>query len=207
MSQKVGPEIEFTLPVMTEKEKQKLAAARIGKTTRRCADEKHCAGNDDWHCRRATENQHPKKIWAQTETQLRQFYPHKGVGYYCSLFGRSRQGWYEQTKREDEQHRLMPSCWSWCQDLPRAGVPKLHFMLQEKLREHGIKTGRDALYKLLGEHGYLIRYRRRKPYTTDSNHPYKKYPNLIRNITYLTHPVSSGWATLPTSGWKKNLVI
>lgn len=74
------------------------------------------------------------------------------------------------------------------QDLPRAGVPKLHFMLGDKLRAHGIKMGRDALYELLGEHGYLIRYRRRKPYTTDSHHPYKKYPNLIREIKYLTHP-------------------
>lgn len=74
------------------------------------------------------------------------------------------------------------------QGLPRAGVPKLHFQLGEKLAAHGIKMGRDALYQLLGEHGYLIRYRRRKPYTTDSNHPYKKYPNLIRDIKYLTHP-------------------
>jgi len=29
---------------------------------------------------------------------------------------------------------------------------------------------------------------RLKPYTTDSNHPCKKYPNLIRDIKYLTHP-------------------
>ena len=74
------------------------------------------------------------------------------------------------------------------EDLPRAGVPKLHFMLQGKLAAHGIKMGRDALYQLLGEHGYLLRYRRRKPYTTDSNHRYKKYPNLIREIKYLTQP-------------------
>ena len=74
------------------------------------------------------------------------------------------------------------------EDLPRAGVPKLHFLLQEKLAVHDIKMGRDALYQLLGEHGYLLRYRRRKPYTTNSNHPYKKYPNLIRDIKYLTHP-------------------
>jgi putative transposase len=114
------------------------------------------------------------------------------VRYYCSLFGRSRQGWYEQTKREDAQHMadaiVLKLVCEIRQDLPRAGVPKLHFMLQEKLRAHGIKMGRDALYELLGEHGYLIRYRRRKPYTTDSNHPYKKYPNLIRDIKYLTHP-------------------
>jgi putative transposase len=131
-------------------------------------------------------------MWAQTVTQLRQFYPHKGVGYYCSLFGRSRQGWYEQTKREDEQHMahaiVLKLVREIRQDLPRAGVPKLHFMLQDKLRAHDIKMGRDALYELLGEHGYLIRYRRHKPYTTNSNHPYKKYPNLIRHIKYLTHP-------------------
>lgn len=74
------------------------------------------------------------------------------------------------------------------EDLPRSGVPKLHFMLQEKLAAHRIKMGRDALYEVLGEHGYLLRYRRRKPYTTNSNHPYKKYPNLIREVKYLTHP-------------------
>jgi len=114
------------------------------------------------------------------------------VRYYCSLFGRSRQGWYEQTKREDEQHMadaiVLKMVKEIRQDLPRAGVPKLHFMLQPKLQEHGIKMGRDALYQLLGEHGYLLRYRRRKPYTTNSNHPYKKYPNLIRDLQYLTHP-------------------
>jgi putative transposase len=114
------------------------------------------------------------------------------VRYYCSLFGRSRQGWYEQIKSEDEQHMaaaiVLQLVQEIRQDLPRAGVPKLHFMLQDKLTAHGIKMGRDALYQLLGEHGYLLRYRRRKPYTTNSNHPYKKYPNLIRDIPYLTHP-------------------
>lgn len=112
--------------------------------------------------------------------------------YYCSLFGRSRQGWYEQTKREDEQHMattiVLKLVREIRKDLPRAGVPKLHHMLQEKLPAHGIKMGRDALYQLLGEHGYLLRYRRRKHLTTNSNHPYKKYPNLIRDIKYLTHP-------------------
>lgn len=74
------------------------------------------------------------------------------------------------------------------QDLPRAGVPKLHHMLKEKLQEHGLSIGRDALYRLLGEHGYLIRYRRRRPYTTNSYHHYRKYPNLIRELTLLSRP-------------------
>ena len=74
------------------------------------------------------------------------------------------------------------------EDLPRSGVPQLYHILKPKLMEHNIKMGRDALYDLLGTHGYLLRYKRRKVYTTDSNHRYKKYPNLIREIKYLTHP-------------------
>ena len=71
-------------------------------------------------------------------------------------------------------------------DLPRCGVPKLLVILKDRFEEHGIKMGRDQLYRLLAERGYLIRYRRRKVYTTDSNHPYRKYPNLIRDLSVLT---------------------
>ena len=67
-------------------------------------------------------------------------------------------------------------------DLPRCGTDKLHFMLRNTFASHDIKMGRDLLYELLGEHGMLIRYRRRKPYTTNSYHRYKKYPNLIRDL-------------------------
>jgi putative transposase len=118
-------------------------------------------------------------------------YPHKSVRYFCSLFGKSRQAWYEQVDRANEQHLsdtiVLKLVKEIREDLPRVGVPKIHFMLKEKISAHGIKMGRDALYQLLGEHDYLIRYRRRKPYTTDSNHPYRKYPNLIRELM-LTHP-------------------
>lgn len=118
-------------------------------------------------------------------------YPHLSVRYFCSLFGKSRQAWYEQVNRQSEEHLsntiVLKLVKEIRENLPRAGVPKLHFMLREKLSAHRIKMGRDALYELLGEHGYLIRYRRRKPYTTDSNHPYRKYPNLIRELM-LTHP-------------------
>lgn len=72
-------------------------------------------------------------------------------------------------------------------NLPRCGVSKLLVILKGRFAEHGLKIGRDKLYRLLGDHGYLIRHRRRKrTYTTDSNHPYRKYPNLIRGLDHLT---------------------
>jgi transposase InsO family protein len=55
-------------------------------------------------------------------------------------------------------------------------------MLAPAFEEHGIKLGRDGMYNLLDTHGLLIRKRKRKPRTTDSDHPYRKYPNLIKDL-------------------------
>ena len=60
-------------------------------------------------------------------------------------------------------------------------------MLRESFAAHGIKLGRDGLYDLLDAPGMLIRVRKRKPRTTDSNHPYRRYPNLIKDLM-LTGP-------------------
>jgi putative transposase len=116
-------------------------------------------------------------------------YPAYSVGYYCLLFGRSRQAYYEyktDNEKETIQNMLILKLVSEIRkDLPRSGVPQLMQLLKIPFAEHGIQIGRDALYTLLGEHGYLLRYRRRKAYTTNSNHAYKKYPNIIRNMEIL----------------------
>ena len=120
-----------------------------------------------------------------------QVYSSLGVKYMCALFGKTRQAYYEQIKGENDEGLrdalVLKLVGEKRIDLPRCGTDKLHFMLKEDFKAHGIRMGRDGLYSLLGEHGMLIRYRRRKPYTTNSNHPYKKYPNLIRNMQ-LTAP-------------------
>jgi len=122
--------------------------------------------------------------------QLLEWYPRYNVGYHCSLFGHSRQAWYEQVKRKEEQHMcdalVLKMVKEIRQDLPRAGVTKLHILLREPLKAHDVQIGRDALYHLLGAHGYLLRYRRKRPCTTDSRHAYRKYPNLIRQLPLLT---------------------
>jgi len=70
--------------------------------------------------------------------------------------------------------------------MPRIGTRKLHYMLQEKLLLHGITTGRDKLFDLLADYGMLVRCRKRKRiFTTNSNHPFKRYPNLIKELQVL----------------------
>lgn len=70
--------------------------------------------------------------------------------------------------------------------MPRIGTRKLHYMLEEVLQKHQISIGRDKLFDLLEDYGLLIRRRkRRRAVTTDSNHPFRKYPNLIREMAVL----------------------
>jgi len=113
-------------------------------------------------------------------------YGHFSIGYYCKLFGKSRQAFYEQNKQNNDKGLqdavVLKLVAEIRQDLPRCGVDKLHFMLQPSFVLHGIKLGRDGLYRLLGNYGLLIRHRNRKPYTTNSYHHYKKYPNLIKDM-------------------------
>ena len=67
--------------------------------------------------------------------------------------------------------------------MPRIGTRKLHFLLTEILQKHDISIGRDKLFDLLADNGLLVRHRKRKRInTTDSNHPFRKYPNLIRDL-------------------------
>ena len=107
-----------------------------------------------------------------------QLYSHYSVSYYCKLFGKSRQAFYEQIKAPGDkglQDALVLKLVAEIRDdLPRCGADKLHFILQETFGSHQIKLGRDGLYRLLGKYGLLIRYRNRKPYTTNSHHHYKK---------------------------------
>ena len=108
------------------------------------------------------------------------------ISYYCKLFGKSRQAFYEQRNESGDKSLqdalVLKLVGEIRRDLPRCGTDKLYYILKKSFGQHGIKLGRDGLYRLLGSYGLLIRHRRRKPYTTDSNHRYKKYPNLIRDM-------------------------
>jgi transposase InsO family protein len=62
------------------------------------------------------------------------------------------------------------------------GTRKLYDMLQPFMLEHGVKTGRDALFDLLAASRLLVKKRKRKVQTTYSNHWLRKYPNLTRDF-------------------------
>lgn len=104
-------------------------------------------------------------------------------------------------------------------EIPGIGTRKLLFLLQPHLEEHGIKMGRDKLFKLLSFHGLLIRKRRRNVKTTDSHHWLKKYPNLIEglmvtapeqlwvsDITYIRTLEGFSYLSLMTDAYSRKIV-
>ena len=61
---------------------------------------------------------------------------------------------------------------------PRIGGFKL-FHLQEKDLGHAVTLGRDSFLKVYESKGFKLKPNKRRR-TTDSNHVYKRYPNLIK---------------------------
>jgi putative transposase len=67
--------------------------------------------------------------------------------------------------------------------MPRYGTEKLHLDLKHKLKQKGIKMGRDRFLKFCRGHHLLVKRTRRSFITTDSRHFFRKSPNLIKDLT------------------------
>lgn len=104
--------------------------------------------------------------------------------------------------------------------MPRIGGRKLYHLLKAPMQAHDIDIGRDKFFDILGDYSLLVRRRkRRKPLTTDSDHPFFKYPNLIRDlevvrpnqlwvsdITYIPVGMGFNYLSLITDAYSRKIV-
>lgn len=113
-------------------------------------------------------------------------YPHSSKLDLCGLFGYTRQAWYDSKKRQSEHQMkevfILTEAFELRKEHKRMGGEKLLLLMQPLFDEHDIKCGRDKFYDLLRAHGLMIRRRKPGPKTTNSNHFYRKYPNIVRDI-------------------------
>ena len=65
---------------------------------------------------------------------------------------------------------------------PKIGVKKLYYLLSEDLQKLSSKIGRDALFTILRNNLLLVRKKRSRFSTTNSNHDNRIYPNLIKGL-------------------------
>ena len=67
-------------------------------------------------------------------------------------------------------------------DHPRMGTRKIYHLIKPDLENIGIKMGRDALFDLMDANNLKVTKRKRRHITTNSNHVFRKYPNLIKGM-------------------------
>jgi len=156
-------------------------------------------------------------------TQLREEWQGATLRELCALFGRTRNAWYDhqQHLKQDVMVRdiVLQEVYKIRESLPALGTRKLHMLITEPLGQHQISVGRDYLFELLASKGMLIRRRKRKAITTDSNHWMRKYDNLIKameitraeqlwvsDITYMRLGRSFVYLSLITDAYSRKIV-
>jgi len=109
-----------------------------------------------------------------------------GLGRICRLFGITRQAYYKHLKAIEkilmEDHIVCQMVLNIKKEHPRMGTRKIYHLIKSDLEKSKIKMGRDALFDLVSENNLQVIKRKRKHVTTNSNHVFKRYPNLIRDI-------------------------
>ncbi len=104
--------------------------------------------------------------------------------------------------------------------MPNLGCRKLHYLLRKTLLISGHSSiGRDKLFQLLRERNMLILRKRKYAITTDSNHQFEVYKNLIldkaitrknqvwvSDITYVKTKKGFSYISLITDAFSRKIV-
>jgi putative transposase len=154
---------------------------------------------------------------------MKEYYPSVGLKRLCGLFGKTRQAFYDHAQRNDsalfEDALVIDFVKSYRMVLPKVGAVKLLHMLKDEFTAHKITMGRDRFFDLLRNNGLLIKRKRCYARTTDSNHPYRKWPDLtksfkiksteqlwVSDITYLKTDNGFIYLSLITDAWSHKIV-
>lgn len=113
-------------------------------------------------------------------------FSHIGLARLCGWFGITRQAYYQNNwqgiSTGIEEELILKQVLHIRKNHHRMGTRKLYEVMQVYMVEHSIKMGRDALFSLLSANNLLVKRRKRRIQTTNSNHWLRRYPNLIRNL-------------------------
>ena len=107
------------------------------------------------------------------------------------MLGISRQAIYKQKQRMDKEQEIRNQIVEFINAERRLhkymGSIKLYGLTKLKVISSGIKCGRDKFIEIMREERLLVKKKKNYTKTTDSNHRYHKYPNLIKE-TEISRP-------------------
>lgn len=145
----------------------------------------------------------------------------------CGLLGISRWGYYKHDEKESEESVLVTSIVLYCHyirapdNLPKSGCRELLELCRQYFGER-FTLGRDRFYDVLRANDLMLRKKRFKPRTTDSNHQNRIWPDLLNttpklvakrpgelvvaDITYVYCNEGFGYLSLLTDAYSRYIV-
>ena len=115
-------------------------------------------------------------------------YPSETIGTLCGLFGKSKQAYYKHKRKSfselEVEQEVLSIVATYRSDMPLIGGLKLYHLTHNVLKD-ALGMGRDKFLDLLHRHKLIIPPRKTH-HTTNSNHVYFKYPNLVKELV-VTH--------------------
>lgn len=150
-------------------------------------------------------------------------HPKVGLGRICKLFGKTRQAFYDiswYTADQQLEAAVVVELIKQHRSLWDGGAVKLHKILKPQLQAHHISMGRPSFLKLLSAHDLLLPKRKRKyAITTNSDHPFKKWPDLtnelvvngpgqlwVSDITYINTEQGFNYLSLVTDAYSRKII-
>ena len=104
----------------------------------------------------------------------------------CGLSGKTKQAYYKHKRRSfcdlEVEQEVLSIVATYRAEMPVIGGLKLYHIVRSVLGD-ALYMGRDKFLNLLHRHNLIIPPRKTH-HTTNSNHVYFKYPNLVQNISF-----------------------
>lgn len=115
-------------------------------------------------------------------------YPSETMETLCGLFGKSKQAYYKHKRKSfselEVEKEVLSIVATYRSDMPLIGGLKLYHLTHYVLKD-ALGMGRDKFLNLLHRNKLIIPPRKTH-HTTNSNHIYFKYPNLVKELV-VTH--------------------
>jgi hypothetical protein len=145
------------------------------------------------------------------------------IGQSCKALGYARSSYYKRLTLERKQRSinavLLDHVRIIRKEMPKIGCKKLHRILSKNITCCELLPGRDCFFNILRSNNLLIERKRKYAVTTNSNHPYKVYKNLIKkktinrpnqvwvsDITYVRLTKGFAYVSLVTDHYSKKIV-
>lgn len=140
----------------------------------------------------------------------------------CGLFGKSRQAYYKKVKSNYKtavrSEIILQLIAKERKLMPRLGGRKMLFKIKPRLPVE-LQMGRDQFFDFLRDHNLLVRRKRYKAITTNSNHWLRMYSNLIKefqpskahqlwvsDITYIETSQGFAYLFLITDAYSRKII-